>query len=258
MKTRLASRLTVLAVVTLTTLALLASASTPVLADGTIVPVNGHPYGATYGEWTARWWQWMYQLPVHDATGDLSHPLFVDGPTDCFLGQTGHVWFLGGKLGLLTDPLNATANRSCSIPSGTALFFPLLNAEFDYEASGLTPGVDPMPVDPLRQAVDSYMDATTELHATIDGTPVPNLFTYRAQSPVFAYSLPAIDNVYQALGADVPGRDWPTTTVYPAVSDGYWLFVHPLPPGKHTITFGGTRDGGVVDVTYHITVTPGH
>src|SRR5690242_15482225 len=54
-----------------------------------VIPVNASPYGATYGEWSARWWQWAFSLPVDH------HPLF--DTADCSAGQSGPVWFLGAS-----------------------------------------------------------------------------------------------------------------------------------------------------------------
>ena len=41
------------------------------------------------------------------------------------------------------------------------------------------------------------------------------------------------------------------------VSDGYWVMLAPLPKGEHTIHILASSDvlvGGLLDVTYHITV----
>ena len=35
--------------------------ASPASADGgraRVIPPNAHPYGASYSEWSARWWQW--------------------------------------------------------------------------------------------------------------------------------------------------------------------------------------------------------
>src|SRR6185312_16592254 len=62
-----------------------------------VFPPNSRPYGASYAEWNARWWQWLY------GTDRLSSPVFADNPgtpsepeaVDCSAGQRGSVWFLG-------------------------------------------------------------------------------------------------------------------------------------------------------------------
>jgi hypothetical protein len=49
------------------------------------------PYAITYGEWTARWWQWAYSIPK-----DV-HPAYEDSGKYCSQGQGGPVWFLAGS-----------------------------------------------------------------------------------------------------------------------------------------------------------------
>jgi hypothetical protein len=36
------------------------------LSDNNVVEIfqpDSNPYGLTYGDWTARWWQWAYSIP---------------------------------------------------------------------------------------------------------------------------------------------------------------------------------------------------
>jgi hypothetical protein len=45
------------------------------------------------------------------------------------------------------------------------------------------------------------------------------------------------------------------TTVDGAVADGFYVMLHPLSKGTHTINFGGSKSGSVaLDMTYNITV----
>jgi hypothetical protein len=42
-------------------------------ADEQIVPVNANAYGNTYGEWSARWWQWLLSIPeAHNPNVDTT------------------------------------------------------------------------------------------------------------------------------------------------------------------------------------------
>ncbi len=53
-----------------------------------------------------------------------SNPILQEGNVDCGVGQQGHVWFLTG-----TFNESGVVSRTCRIPAGTALFFPVLNVE---------------------------------------------------------------------------------------------------------------------------------
>lgn len=215
-----------------------------------IISPHDHVYGKTYGEWSARWWQWAYRLPVTNGHGAVTHPLFVDGNVDCSYGQTGKVWFLGGTFVSNPDPAGnyiGIANRSCRIPEGTTLFFPILNAEWDII------GPDGKPLDitvgEMRKAAKDQMDTATDLAARIDGWPVQKLARYRVTSPVFGFTFPKY-NMYRYFGYPVRAG-----TYYPAVADGYFLMLAPLPVGKHTISFQGATPGFRLNVSYTITVT---
>jgi hypothetical protein len=92
----------------------------------------------------------------------------------------------------------------------------------------------------------------TALHASIDGRQVSDLFDHREKAPVFSYTYQLTDNMAAILG--YAGVD-ATGPIFPAVADGYYLMLRPLPPGQHVINFGGVMDGETLDVTYHVMVT---
>jgi hypothetical protein len=142
------------------------------------------------------------------------------------------------------------------VSAGKALFFPVLNA-FDVHTPG--DGLDTAQLvwDDLHNTIG--FGPFSELHAKIDGVPVANLdpanTPYRACAgpvagcaPSFSLTIPA-DNIL-AIAAG---------TYAPAVADGFYLLVAPLPPGRHTVSFGGTgKFGGgpfFEDITYHLFVS---
>ncbi len=184
--------------------------------------------GKTYEEWSVAWWQYALSLPNDES------PLFDQTGATCRVGQAGSssVFFLVGTLG------GAVTRDECKVPASKVLFFPLFNAV----------GIPTVPGDTeenLRARLASYMKSTTELHASIDGEDVglidPATTPLRAISPAgtFPVTLPA-NNLF---GIE-PG-------LYPAVADGFYLMVAPLPPGRHTINFGGTTRNFTVDATYN-------
>ena len=96
------------------TLTLLLAAALPSQAQ--LIPPAKTIAGATQEEWARRWWHWALSFedddsPVADADGSL-----------CASGQSGPVWFLAGTYG------SKRTVRSCRIPAGKTLFFPLLNS----------------------------------------------------------------------------------------------------------------------------------
>jgi hypothetical protein len=215
----------------------------------TVAPESGQ-----YAKLSAEWWRWAFAQPT--TTSPLFH---ATDPTGALAanGQPtrGNVFFLGGLVSL-NSGLEATAERTVVIPTGTRLFFPILNSEADFptSATGATT------VQGLRAEAAFFADQVITLHATLDGKRLRDLTAYRAASPEFGYTLPDRDNFLQFFGVDIAG------TVSPAVGDGYYLLLEPLTRGRHTLTFGGTthtldaNNNPVVfslDITYHVTVVPG-
>ena len=148
--------------------------------------------GKTMGEWSASWWQWAFAIP------EGRNPLLDPDGTFCAENQRGPVWFLGGVLG------NGTVERSCTIPAGKHILFPVANAFWLQ-----TPLDDPSNTEQdYRELAQSFLPTTGgDLFATIDGQPVvfnPRLSIVRTQSPVFTAVFPA-DNIF-AVRSDVPDR----------------------------------------------------
>ena len=78
-----------------------------------VIPPHARAHGLSYGEWGAQWWRWAYSFPLDQ------FPPLQSGELDCSLGQSGSVWFLAGTLG------QGPVTRSCTIPMGKAVFFPI-------------------------------------------------------------------------------------------------------------------------------------
>lgn len=199
-----------------------------------VFPLDSAPYNTTYSEWTAKWWKWALEIPkeqnpVSDTTGK-----------NCAQGQEGPVWFLAGTYG-------GAAERSCTIPAGKPIVWNPISQECSYaEFSSFKTEAE------LRKCVKDFQDKVTDIEVVIDGIKLANVSKYRIQSPMFNFTLPE-NNV---LG--LPSQ--PTQ----GVSDGVWVFLHPLTPGKHEIRSKGVSvdftstgvQNFVADVTYHLDVRP--
>lgn len=219
-------RLAAAALVTVMLVGIPTKAEAKNLNPGVISP-KASPHGMTYEEWAARWWQWALSAPVP------VNPLLDTTGEDCAVGQTGKVWFLAGTLG------SGSVTRTCTVPVGTALFFPVLNSAFiatePFETESYVH-------EQVTARVDTY--DVSSLAVEVDGKSIEGLGSYRAHSPTFDITLPE-NNLFGA----------PAGTYGPSAADGYWLMLRPLPPGEHTVHIHGVfPNGGVLDVTYTLFV----
>ena len=217
-----------------------------------VMPINSNPFGMSYGNWGAAWWAWGLSIdadqnPITDPDGSF-----------CHVGQSGPVWFLAGNFG-------GDAVRTCTVPKGKAIFFPILNntywapEDLEFVRDFLAPYLE---VDTtgwtdeelLRFGVNWASDHATSLSVTIDGVPVNDPWQYRAESDVYSIEL---SDVIEDFG-------YPPGTRSPSVADGYWIMLAPLKAGPHTIHIQGSAayvtpadpfdDAFSVDVKYELTV----
>ena len=191
------------------------------------------PYGLSYGDWTANFWKWVYSIPK-----DIS-PASDQTGKSCAQSQNGPVWFLLGTI-------SGSAERTCTIPAGKAILFPILNSECSYaETPTAKTGSE------LQTCAVTSDKGVTNLQATVDGKNLQQLDKYRVTSSLFNFTF-ANPNISGAPIGPTQG-----------VSDGWWVFLKPLTPGKHEIHFTGvivnptvtsTSSRYVTDVIYHLTV----
>lgn len=215
---------------------LLALAASTVQAA--VLPAGSKPYGKSYAQWSAAWWQWVSSIPADN------NPILDETGEDAAAGQSGSVWFLAGNVGGATE-------RTVTVPAGKALFVPILNtAYYGYPCDDRNlPGCE------IDEALETANDVATLLSfitpsmdgatvtCEIDGVAVD---AHRVESSTI-YSVDVVEgNVF----------GYPPGPYHPCVDAGYYVMLTPLSVGSHTIHFAGTNADGSfgLDVTYHLTV----
>ncbi len=186
-----------------------------------LVPADEPVAGLTQEHWSRVWWQWaatfeMYQSPVADRTGEL-----------CASKQSGNVWFLAGTYG------TARTIRTCRVPRGQYLFFPIVNYVV-------------MPNPPQSLSCEAAMataaritDGLKRILLEVDGASYEGLAQHR-QATRECFDLGALSE--------------PPIRMYPTAANGYYVMLRPLPPGEHVINFGGALPSIIQLVTYTIVV----
>jgi hypothetical protein len=144
--------------------------------------------------------------------------------------------------------------RTCAIPDGTLLFFPVINAVNINTPNVCGQDANNIPVATLRAQIAPMIEGATQLSVTVDTKEVTSLL-HRLQSSVFAVALPE-ENVFDAPCSNFGGA--PAGIYSPAVADGLYVKLLPLPVGQHTLHFHAENlDADIMqDVTYNLTVVP--
>lgn len=193
---------------------LLLSVAWPAAAQ--LVPPARPIAGATQEEWSKRWWRWA--LSFEDEDSPVADP---DGRL-CASGQSGPVWFLAGTYE------TRRVVRSCRVPAGKTLFFPLINSLA-------------FPPDDEREACASLMlRAETQTEA-------PAALVLEFNGRRFA-GLEAHRQATRGCFLVAPDDD------APAAGNGYYVALGPLKRGRYTLNFGGILPGLSQAVTYTLDV----
>ncbi len=198
---------------------------------------NSDPYGTSMVTWSQRWWRWETSI------GTARNPSLDTTGANCDVQQQGRVWFLGSIFG------SGSLTRSCTVPRDKALLVNLSGILNDYPCPD--PNFKPAPGESLehflRHGARSVVDTVNALNLRVDDQVLPNPFAYRFTSPLFHFT--GVPSLRTSIDGCITGED------QRAVSDGYYVILRPLDPGRHNVVFTA-RDthGTATKVTYHLSV----
>lgn len=189
-------------------------------AGAIVVPPHESVAGRSQAEWSEAWWQWAgsfsrAQSPIADTDGSR-----------CAARQAGPVWFLAGTYG------TKRTVRTCTVPAGKYLFFPLINYVVMPRSRDTTCAS-------IRASARRITDEPSALLVDLDGQRLGQLERYRQATPE-CFNMGALAN--------------PPARVYPSAANGYYVMLEPLAPGRHELNFGGALPGMLQAVTYTLTV----
>jgi len=179
---------------------------------------DDEPYGISYGKWTTKWWEWCFSNPISmspltDESGKYSH-----------LNQNGPVWYLCGTFGE-----NKFPKRKCTVPPKKGILFPVINYIYVLD-SRITSEYD------LAQHVKRDIDDIVKLEVIVDNK-VGRAYRVGSDPENFLLNIREDNKLGLSVGLNK------------ASSDGYWVFLKPLPPGEHNIYFHGSCSGGARSAT---------
>ena len=165
----------------------------------------------------AAWTQWAYSQPVEESPliGSYEGGEKCNGtPVSLTPGDT---WFLAGTSN------GETVVRTCTVPTGKQLFFPVASATFFITEPGETKKIAR---DYVRNFINDLLaDPDLGIAVTVDGTNLYSNRIVRARTSFFTVTFPE-NNIF-----GVPAGEYQT------ISDGLWVTLPPLSEGTHTIHF---------------------
>jgi hypothetical protein len=220
-------------------------------AESNDLSVDAKPYGKTLEEWAKEYWQWNIALPPGDIPKDVNTNL-----DKCMVGSDRENTII-----LLLGVYDHTYSTKCNISSAKPILIPLLAGECNPtvpEPRGKTAKIEDLwtcakDADEGFNAWEVRLDNRVLFkkagNEEVNGDLIDNILV--RNSSLFNITIPQVNR----YGADAG--------VYPAVVDGYYLILKPLPPGEHTLTYKFKLDQKIPgtylsyvngDATYLLTV----
>jgi hypothetical protein len=172
--------------------------------------------GVSQEEWSKRWWRWA--LSFDDDDSPVTDP---DG-SRCAAGQSGPVWFLAGSYG------TARTIRSCHVPAGRTLFFPLVNA------LAMEPDDADESCASLKRRAARQTPASSALVLEVNGRRFHGLDAHRQATRRCFHVVDGDDTL--------------------AAGNGFYVALGPLRRGRYTLNFGGILPEQSQAVTYTLDV----
>lgn len=216
-------------------------------------PINGY-YQNDLGD---IWWETLLGISADKNPllyDDITDPNKAKGSSEkASLTRIDSIQLLAGVFNE-----SGTAERTIKVPGGSVFFLPILNGlnpdpYVNVKNGRLAGGIGGFDQDgnlitetSAREDLADLINTINELHVSIDGVSIPNVFDYRQQSDQpFFYNLP-VNNVYGLKFKSEKG------TFGGVVADGYWMGIGNLSPENHVIKFGGSLPDFKLDITYNI------
>lgn len=185
----------------------MAPAETSATLPSPVVELSEPVDGKSLAEYANQWWQWAAAMPPPQSAVRYETGAF------CAEGQSGPVWFLAGGYG------TSRIDRNCTIPANRHLFFPVINIMQMYSPAYGSDCAQAMAM------VARENDTFVYLKVIFDGLPIDHPEHYRIASQTCF-------DPYERV-ADDPQS--PKGIL--AATDGYWIMLRPLSPGRHRLEF---------------------
>ena len=187
------------------------------------------PFGKSYGDWASEFWNKWIAKNIDQATPKPGGCLIVN---DDYKSEPMVML-------METADVNSPPTQACQISSNQGIIVPLWVGWCD---AGGSPGVN------LTKCAKEENLGNIVSDVKVDGVPVAKLDVRQSVIPgsgLLDYKINSLTNVTQSTSkvftltipsnsVEIPNN---VAGTWQAASDGWWVFLKPLPAGQHTISY---------------------
>ncbi|HVD08451.1 MAG TPA: hypothetical protein VNB67_08400 [Nitrososphaeraceae archaeon] len=207
------------------------------------------PFGISYGDWVAKYWNWDLSIPLDLKTNNLLG-----------LNENGCLVHRENSMVMLADSAaGGIWNQKCTISHNAGILIPIWTGECDHGYRGF----ETASLKQLSDCARSYDLGKVKGQVKVDNIPVATL-------DVLDYKTNIMNNVTEVytkqFNITIPINSHFTSEQYgtfPAAAHGWFVFLKPLQPGTHTVyyqnsveptTLSGAGNVNSAQFTYHFKV----
>jgi len=207
------------------------------------------PFGISYGDWVAKYWNWDLSIPLDLKTNNLLG-----------LNENGCLVHRENSMVMLADSAaGGIWNQKCTISHNAGILIPIWTGECDHGYKGF----ETASLKQLSDCARSYDLGKVKGQVKVDNIPVATL-------DVLDYKTNIMNNVTEVytkqFNITIPINSQFTSEQYgtfPAAAHVWFVFLKPLPPGNHTVyyqnsveptTLSGAGNVNSAQFTYHFKV----
>jgi hypothetical protein len=182
-----------------------------------------HPFGISYSDWVAKFWNWDFSIPIDSQTNTLAG-----------LKDNGCLMHKDNSMVMLVDTAaGGIWKQKCTISRTEGILIPIWTGECDQALKGF----DSYSFKQLSECARAYDLGIVKGQVKVDNTPVATL-------DAIDYKTNVMNNVTEVytkqFNAIVPKESHLISERYgtfPAAAHGWFVFLKPLQPGNHVVYY---------------------
>jgi hypothetical protein len=174
------------------------------------------PLGESLESWAISYWQWWIAAP----------PGFETNP--CVMHSVSNA-----SMVFLINPWTMNYKGNCDIPSNRYILVPLLVGECDPTVPSVKSGT----IEELRKCAEAADEPFDSWDVTLDDNIITRNWGNEIMNPDVVQEILVRNSAQFMIKIPENNNLDVEAGIYPAVVDGYYLVLKPLPPGQYTLKY---------------------
>ena len=182
-----------------------------------------HPFGISYSDWVAKFWNWDFSIPIDSQTNTLAG-----------LKDNGCLMHKDNSMVMLVDTAaGGIWKQKCTISRTEGILIPIWTGECDQALKGF----DSYSFKQLSECARAYDLGIVKGQVKVDNTPVATLDAIDYKTNVMNNVTEVYTKQFNAIVPEESHLISERYGTFPAAAHGWFVFLKPLQPGNHVVYY---------------------